>query len=183
MNDALAWIGQIVEWVGQFIPRWVILNTTEGAVKYVRGSRAVALGPGIWWYWPVTTKIEEYPTAFQADRLQTQTIVTTDDKVIVVGGMISYKVSDILPLVSQTHSALTTVANLALTAVHDVCCKMSWEELKGEQRKGTLDTKLRNAAKRLLSPYGVEVVDLVLVDLAPARVLKLLQSTSTEETH
>jgi regulator of protease activity HflC (stomatin/prohibitin superfamily) len=181
VDSALAWIGKIAAWLGDFIPRWVILDTTEGAVKYVRGCKAVALGPGIHFYWPVTTTLTHYPTAFQADRLQTQTLVTTDDKVIIVGAMISYSVTDILPLVAGTHSALTTVKNLAMTAVHDVCCRMSWEELKGEQRKGTLDTKLRNMAQRMLMRYGVKVEQLTLIDLAPARVLKLMQSTSNEE--
>jgi hypothetical protein len=94
---------------------------------------------------------------------------------------VSYSVTDILPLVAGTHSAVTTVKNLAMTAVHDVCCRMSWEELKGEQRKGTLDTKLRNMAQRMLTKYGVHVEQLTLIDLAPARVLKLMQSTSNEE--
>ena len=181
MDSALAWVGQIADWIGKFIPRWIILDTTEGAVKFLSGKTAVPLGPGIHWYWPVTTTITAYPTAFQADRLQTQTIVTTDDKTIIVGAMISYTVTDILPLVAGTHSAVTTVKNIAMTAVHDVCCRMSWEELKGEQRKGTLDTKLKNAAQRMLTRYGVHIEQLMLIDLAPTRVLKLMQSTSSEE--
>lgn len=182
MDSALAWIGQIAEWIGQFIPRWLILDTTEGAVKFVKGHTPVALAPGLHWYWPVTTKIREYPTAYQADRLPTQTIVTTDDKTIIVGAVVSYRVVDILPLVAHTHAAVTTVVNLSMTAVHDVCCRMSWAELKDEQRRSTLDTKLRNRAQRKLEEYGVRVEELVLVDLAPTRVLKLMQSTSREET-
>ena len=181
MDSALAWIGKIANWIGEFIPRWIIIDTTEGVVKFVKGKHPVALGPGIHWYWPVTTTVTMYPTAFQADRLQTQTIVTTDDKTIIVGAMISYSVVDILPLVAYTHSAQTTVKNLAMTAVHDICCRMSWEELKDEQRRGTLDTKLKNMAQRALTRYGVKIEQLTLIDLAPTRVLKLLQSTSSEE--
>lgn len=178
---AFDWISSLVEWFGKFFPRWVILDTTEAAVKFVRGSKPVALYTGVHWYWPVTTKLTEYPTAFQADRLPTQTITTADDVTIIVGSMISYTVEDILPLVSLTHSAPTTVANLALTAVHDVCCKMTWEDLKKEQQKGTLDTKLRNMAHKRLTKYGVKVDELVLIDMAKARVLKIMQSTSQEE--
>lgn len=181
MEGALAWIGQIAEWIGRFFPRWIILDTTQGAVKFVRGHSPIALGSGVHWYWPVTTTLTEYPTAYQADRLPSQTIVTTDDKTIILGAMISYSVTDILPLVAHTHSAITTVKNLAMTAVHDVCCRMSWEELKTEQRRGTLDTKLRNRAQRLLEGYGVKVEQLMLIDLAPARALKVLQSVSQEE--
>lgn len=181
MDSALAWIGQIFEWLGRFVPRWLVLDTTSGAVKFVRGKNPVALYAGIHWYWPLVTTVTEYPVAYQADRLPTQTIVTSDDKTVILGAMIAYRVPDLLPLVANTHSAITTVKNLALTAVHDVCCRMSWDELKTEQRKGTLDTKLRHAAIKLLKEYGVQVEQVMLIDLAPARVLKLMQSTSMEE--
>lgn len=178
---AFDWISSLIEWFGRFIPRWIILDTTEGAVKYVRGHKAVALGPGWHPYWPLTTKFTEYPTAFQADRLPTQTITTADGVAIIVGSMISYTVEDILPLVSQTHSAPTTVSNLALSAVHDICCRMDWATLQDEQRRGTLDTKLRNMAQKRLAKYGVNVDELVLIDMAKTRVIKIMQSTSQEE--
>lgn len=181
MDSALAWIGQIAEWVGKLIPRLMILDTTEGAVKYVRGSRPVFCGPGLHWYWPIVTTWSPSATARQADRLQAQTIVTTDDKTIVVAAIIVYTVTDLLTLLTTTYHAQTCVADITLTSVHDVCCQMSWEELKAEQRRGTLDTKLKNAAQRQLREYGVNVVKVMLTDLAPARVLKLLQSMSQQE--
>lgn len=176
MESALAWIGQIMEWIGRFFPRWVILDTTEGAVKFVHGSKAIALGSGIHWYWPLVTTLQQYPTARQADNLRTQTIVTMDDKVIVVGGMLVYEVADIEKLLAHTHNAATTVTDIALTAVHDVCCQLSWEDLKQEQRRGTLDTKLKNTTQKALNEYGVKVIKTMLTDLAPCRVVKLMQT-------
>ena len=180
IEQAFGWVGDLVRWVAQFVPRWVILDTTEGAVKFVRGSNPVALGPGIHWYWPMMTTFQSYPTARQADNLRAQTIVTEDDKVIAVGGMLVYEVADIEKLLAHTHNASTTVTDIALTAVHDVCCQLSWDALKTEQRKGTLDTKLKNTAQKALVEYGVKVIKLMLTDLAPCRVLKLMQSTSQE---
>lgn len=174
MNEALAWIGQLIDWVGRFVPRWVILDTTEGAVKYIRGSKVVALGAGIHWYWPLVTTWQTYPTARQADDLRSQTIVTMDDKTIIVGGMLVYEVKDIEKLLAHTHNPATTVTDIALTAVHDVCCRHTWEELKAGQRKGTLDTKLKNTAQDALSDYGVKVVKCMLTDLAPTRVIKVM---------
>lgn len=179
--DALAWIGQIIDWIGKFVPRWRILDTTEGAVKFVRGKKVIVLGPGVHWWWPATTLMNVYPTARQADRLPTQTMCTIDDKVIIVGGMLVYRVEDLGALLSTTHSAVTAIKDICLTAIHDVCCDLSWSDLKNEQRKGTLDTKLKNAAQKQLSEYGVKVIKLMLTDLAPCRVLKLSQSTAQEE--
>lgn len=176
MGEALAWIGYCVEWFGKFIPRWRVLDTTEGMVKFVRGKKVVVCGPGVHFWWPAVTVTNVYPTARQADRLPTQTMCTTDDKTIIVGGMLVYKVDDLGLLLSTTHSAVAAIKDICLSAVHDVCCSMSWAELKDEQQRGTLDTKLKNAAQKQLTEYGVKVVKLMLTDLAPCRVLKLSQS-------
>lgn len=203
MESALAWIGKIAEWVGQFFPRWIILDTTEGAVKFTgfltprparrllglllqcghteEDMRVTVCGPGIHWYWPATTNLQDYPTARQADNLPTQTVVTADDKTIAVGGMLVYQVEDLGLLLGTTHSAIKVVQDVALTAIHDVCCELTWEELKMGQRKGTLNTKLKNACQKQLGDYGVKVIKCMLTDLAPTRVLKLIQATQVDE--
>lgn len=196
MDSALAWVGQIAEWIGRFFPRWVILDVTEGGVKYVgyflprglrlrfRGfdgdMRVQILGPGLHWYWPATTKLQEHPTARQADNLPTQTIVTSDDKCVAVSGMLVYEVRDLGAFVTQTFSPMHLVQDISLTAIHDVCSNFTWEELKTKQQKGTLDTALKNAAHKQLEPYGIKVIKCMLTDLAITRVLRLIQTTSQD---
>jgi len=127
-------------------------------------------------YWPLTTDFLEYPVVRQAVTLREQTLVTTDDKTVVIGGMMIFRVPQLITLVGETYWPDQTVKDLSLTAVHDVCCKLSWDQLKDEQRRGTLDTKLKNEAQAALKAYGVEVVKLMLTDLAPCRVLRLVNT-------
>jgi hypothetical protein len=181
MDGALAWISQIAAWVGQFFPRWVILDTTEGAIKYVRGKHIKECHAGIHWYWPVTTTWVVYPTARQGDRLETQTMESSDGVTFLVGGILVSMVDDLTALITTTHSPADTIKDIALTAIHDVCCNMDWAQLKAEQRAGTLDTKLKNAAQKELKTYGVRVVKLMLTNLAKCRVYKMSQSTAQEE--
>lgn len=181
MSEALAWIGQIAEWVGRWIPRWEILDTTEGAIKYVGGSKVKVCKPGIHFYWPARTKFFTYPTARQTDRLETQTMTSKDGKTFMAAGTMTYRVADLMKLLPVTHSPTTTVIDLAMTALHDVLCKYDWAELQRKQRAGTLKTELRNVAQRGLEEFGVEVIMLKLNTLAPCRVIKVSQSTSTEE--
>lgn len=182
METAFAWIGQIASWIGQWIPRWQILDTTEGAIKYVKGKPRECGSGQVHWYWPVTTTWVVYPVARQTDRLETQTMETTDRVTFIVAGTITYSVHDIMALVSTTHSPSATVIELAASAVHDICCDFAWDELQKEQRKGTLKTKLRNEAQKQLKDYGVTVIKLQLTNLARARVIKLSQSIANEET-
>ena len=185
MESALAWIGQIAEWVGRFIPRLVILIPSLGAVRYTgrpfgRGMRVTAHGAGLHIYWPLVSVWDVYPVVRQTDDLRTQTITTADGKTIAAAGLITYEVDDLLKLLPTTFEPAKAISEITLTALHDVLSRMTWEDLAQEQRKGTLETKLRNAAKRQLDDYGVRVIRVQLTDLAPARVLKVYQSISAD---
>jgi regulator of protease activity HflC (stomatin/prohibitin superfamily) len=184
MNDALGWVGQLVEWVGQFIPRWEIVNTTQGAVKFVRGAKVVALAPGLHWYWPATTEFTVFPTARQATTLPSQTLLTSDGEVVAATAMIVFEVVDVADLVAHTYDPDNTVEDIAQAAVHDVLCQQSWKQLREQAHSRSLHTLLRQEAQRGLKPYGVRVLRVSLVDMAPCYVLRLMQSPldTTEES-
>jgi regulator of protease activity HflC (stomatin/prohibitin superfamily) len=182
MDSALAWIGQVAEWLGAFFPRWVVLDTATGAVKFVKGQPKFCEPGAVHWFWPVTTLWQTYPVVRQTDRLESQTIETTDGKTFIVAGTITYTVVDLMALLTQTHSATTNTRELAASAVHDICCEYTWDDLQSEQRKGTLKTKLKNEAQKQLTEYGVKVLKLQLTSLARCRVYKVSQSTASEET-
>jgi regulator of protease activity HflC (stomatin/prohibitin superfamily) len=180
MEGALAWIGQIAEWVGRFVPRWEIIPTTHGGVKFVKGHKVVPLGPGLHFFWPLVTELTTYPMARQAVDLRTQTFVTHDDKVIAVGGLIVYEIKDIAAILAHTYDPQETIRDITATAIHDVCCQKSWDELKAGQRSGSLDRDLRRETAKGLDSYGVKVLKTTLTDLAPCRVLKVISSSSKD---
>ena len=49
-----------------------------------------------------------------------------------------------------------------------------------QQRTGELDRKLKAEARKELERYGVRVLKMTLTDLAPVRVLKIVQATTTD---
>lgn len=181
MEAALAWIGQIAQWIGAFIPRWAILDTTQGAIKYVGGKHVVVCGPGIHFWWPARTTFIDHPTARQTDRLETQTMESADGKTFMVSGTITYRVVDLAALVTTTHSPYHAINDIAMCVVHDVCCELDWADLQSMQRRGTIKTQLRNEAQKQLRDYGIEVAKLQLNSIARCRVLKISQSTASEE--
>src|SRR4051812_18533290 len=142
--------------------------------------RLTPCGPGLHWYWPATTMMDTYPTKFQSDNLPSQTFETADNYTITVGGVVSYTVVDIEKALSETHSAMKTTQVLTLAAIHRVCCRMTLEQLKDEQRRGTLNTKLRNEAQAPLEKFGVKIDDCRLTDLAKSRALRVIQSTQND---
>jgi regulator of protease activity HflC (stomatin/prohibitin superfamily) len=180
MESALAWIGHIASWIGQWIPRWIIVTTTHGAVKFVRGHTVVTCAPGVHWYWPVLTMFLVHPIARQTANLRSQTVMTSDERTIAVGGMIVYEIADIEKIIAHTFDPDETIKDIAVSSVHDVCCQLSWAEIREYQRNGQLDTKLKKEARRDLERYGVRVLKMTLTDLAQCRVLKVINSTSQD---
>lgn len=181
MGSAFTWVTSLVEWLGAFIPRWVVLDTTEAAIKYVKGQPKYCAPGAIHWHWPATTVWSTYPIARQSDRLETQTMETADGVSFLVSGTLTYSVDDLEKLLPLTYSAMTTVIEIAQTAIHDVLCDLTWAEMHMAQRKGTIKTMLRLSAQRELSDYGVRVIRFKLNSLAKCRVYRLSQSNSSEE--
>jgi regulator of protease activity HflC (stomatin/prohibitin superfamily) len=177
MNEALAWIGQIAEWFGKFIPRWELLDVTHQAVKIVRGGkRIVVCKPGqVHYWWPVTTLWFAHPVARQTVNLPSQTITLSDGKSVAIGGLVVIEVKDIEQLLCKTFDPDDAIRDISLTSIHDTCCQLDWPALMEQQRTGELDRKLKSEAKKELDRYGVKVIKMSLTDLAPCRVLKLMQ--------
>jgi regulator of protease activity HflC (stomatin/prohibitin superfamily) len=180
MESAFAWIGAIVEWVGEFIPRRVIIDPTVRGIKFVGGKKVVVLEEGVHWYWPFWTRFAQHPIRRQAVDLRSQTLMTKDGKTIVVGGMVVYEVRDVEALFVQTYDTDQTVKDIALTAIHDTLAQMSWADIRKEQEHSVLNRLLREAVRKELNRYGVRVLKVSLTDLAPTRVIRLVQSQATD---
>jgi len=181
MDTALGWIGAVVEWLGRFIPRREILDSTQAAIKFVRGKPVYCPPEDVYWYWPWTTIWNDYPIANQVDRLETQVIESKDHVTFGASGTLRYEVIDLMALVPRTENPMSAIAEIASTALMDVLCDRTWEELLDMNRRGTLKTQLKNAAQRELSDLGVKVVRFKLNSLAKTRVFKISQSTASEE--
>jgi regulator of protease activity HflC (stomatin/prohibitin superfamily) len=174
VSEAFVWLSDLIKWFGEFFPRWRIVNTTKGAVKWVWGKRVVKLGPGWHVYWPFSTQFQMYPTARQATDLRPQVVTTADNRTVLVGGLITYEIVDIEAILARTYDPEETIADIALTAFHSVCCRKTWAELRDGQTSGMLDKEIRFVARKFLGPYGVRVLKTSLTDLAPTQVMKLV---------
>lgn len=178
MDAAFAWLGNIMTWFGDFIPKVVVLPTTDRAVKFVGGSRVVAMEPGFHVYWKFRTRWVQLPVVAQTLDLRPQKLVTADDKTVLIGSLVSYEINDITKALAETWNVDATIKDAVLRAGTRVVLAHDWEGLKNEARKGTLDTKLRGEAQKALEPYGVRVLEMSLTDLAPTKVYSLAQATN-----
>lgn len=181
MDGALGWISAVAEWFGQFVPRWVVVPTTHGAVKFVRGSRVVLLGPGLHFYWPLVTIFVLHPVAEQTTDLAAQTITTGDGRAALVRAVIAYEIENLETLIARNFDPDDTIKDIAAGVLHDVCSSYAtWGEFYDAARdKRRLARILLNDATTALRPYGVRVLRMSLLDLALCRVYRVVQATDT----
>ena len=116
MEAAFAWLGEIINWVGRWIPRLTIVTTTEGWVKFVRGKRVVSGSAGLVWHWPLITALQVFPVARDSINCKAQTITTPSGETILIEAVVIYEITDIEKLVAHTTSPTLTIEDVTLGA-------------------------------------------------------------------
>lgn len=195
IDSAFGWIGEIARWAAQFIPKWELLDVTHAGLKIVRGRWCVRAWRVVWlpqeiivcepdrvhWWWPLTTRWFEHPTARQTLNLKSQTITIRGGFSVIVGGLVVFKVRDIRKLLTETFDPDVAISDISLTAIHNVVVRFDWEALCNAHRDGTLDSQLKKEATQALSEtLGVTVLKVTLTDLAKVRVYKQVVATAQD---
>lgn len=177
--EAFAWFGQIMESLGKFVPRLLIVRATQGGVKWRWGKTPKALKPGIHWYWPLVSEVEVIVTARQSLNLPPQTLTTNDGRKLVVSAVVVYSVYDIVRAIGQVNwDVVTTASDIAQAAIVEVISSTDYQSLANGVTEDVEKRLTMTAAKRLRR-YGVKVHRCAVTDLAECRVIRLIQNDVT----
>lgn len=174
MDTAFSWIGQIMEWLGKWIPQIQLVRSTHGGVKFIRGWKIKEMKPGLHVYWPITTEVAILPTARQTHNLVTQVMMTKDRQQVVAGGVVVYTITNVVDALSENWDVSDTISDITMTAIVAVLTTWTLEELISKITTD-LEKELTTATRDRLKQYGVKVHKCALTDFSTCRVLKLLQ--------
>lgn len=172
MESAFGWLGHIIEWFGNFIPRVKIVRATHGGIKFRHGKKAIEIKPGICIYWPIVTEVDIFPVARQTHNLPSQVLTTRDGRKVVFDGILVYHVHDLVAAygaknwdVSDTINDITMCAVTSVIKSHDFSYLL--EHLTDEITK-----KLTQEARKKLKRYGIRVHLVGVTSFATAIVIK-----------
>lgn len=79
MTAALSWLNDLVQWLGRWIPRLVLIHPTHRGVRFGPSGRAVEVGPGLVVFWPITHDLVQVPVTTQSIQLCGQILPLHDD--------------------------------------------------------------------------------------------------------
>jgi regulator of protease activity HflC (stomatin/prohibitin superfamily) len=176
VEAAFAWIGDLVAWFAALIPRWDICRATHGGVKFVRGGKVRPIAPGIFWYWPAVTECVIVPAARQSFNIPPQSLTTKDGKTVLVSVVLVARIVDVVKALGQSWDVDDTVTEVGGAAAVGIVATRRWAELKSDLADGSINSEIEKRARRLLRPYGVQVIKGRFTDCAIHTVIRTIGS-------
>lgn len=156
-------------------PRVIIVRATHAGVKWKHGSKVVALKPGWYAYWPLTTEFEQVPVGRQSHTPPKQTLTTKNGDSVTAGVVVVYQINDIIQAIGKTNWDVdATVNDISQAAVVSVIASKTWNEIMELIQTGGMDDELKSAAKKELTQFGVLVKQCKLTDFAKCDVNKMV---------
>jgi len=153
----LDWLNDIIQALLQFFPRLAIVRATHGGIKWKWGYKVVEMKPGWRWYWPFTTEIEIVVVARQTLDLPPQALMTKDMKQVAVGGVVVYRISDVVQAIGERNWDVEgTLSAIAQAAIVEVVTKWTLSDLL-EHVSGEVEEELTEACRKQLRQFGVFV--------------------------
>jgi regulator of protease activity HflC (stomatin/prohibitin superfamily) len=170
VSIGLDWINDVAEWFGALIPDWDLLQVNESGVKYLPGGRVKVIKPGIYWYWPVTTKVETIDIKRQTLTFG-QRLTTKDEVTVQCNTVIVFTINDVEKALVDTYDFEDTIGEAAQKLTVKPIMSRTFEQILTDMADSNdMRNEVTRAARSLLSDYGVEVLDGYVCDFTETKV-------------
>lgn len=180
MENAFTWLNRIFDYLGQFVPKFLLVKCTQRAVKFVRGKPPKLIMPGLHIYWPLTTNVEKDEIVWRWDEFNPTTLTTLDRQPLSIGYTMCWRIVDMIRAYTECDILFDSLGEQAELPLAQIIHAKKYEEVRDMMaiplgKRGSLDGLLTRKVRREVKRFGVEV-DYCRVHFdAPSRVFKLLQ--------
>ncbi len=171
--SAFAWIGDLIEWVADWLPHWIQVDRNEQAVKHTgwRTRRAVIMQPGVRWYWPAFSQTEgPFKTVWQPLTTSTINVMDSEQTPVAARGFAVWRITDVLRFAVDHEDAAAMLDDLVCAAIREVLTAKPIAEVQKNERN-TTDRALLRAVEKLTEDIGVRIQLVRLTTFTRARML------------
>jgi len=181
--ELAALLSSFLQGLTAWLPRVVLVNVTQRAVRFRRGQEPVLLEPGFHWYLPLTTTVELTSILLDASEFKPTVLPTSDGKTVAIGFVIVWKIDpkNVIKAATTCDSPEGMIGEQGESLLPEIVAGHSNDELlariRGDRGMKTINSKLTADASSLLGEYGLTVVSARVNFLAPTKVFRLLTDT------
>lgn len=154
MGSLFQWFESIINWFGLFIPRRVIVRKTDRLIKFKWNGDVTEEMPGMRFYWPITTEIEEITIVRQPLNIKPFSLVTKDNIPVVVDATIVYKIDDAVQFISENWDSYTAISEAVSASLRNMLSKKTFKEI---QESDDIEHELTEITQEDTEDFGVEI--------------------------
>ena len=182
---AFEWLSKLMEALGKFIPRLVIVRYTHAGVKFKWGSEVIVMEPGLHMYFPLTTDVEIMPVARQTIKPKgTQSLLSKDGTQVSIGLVVKYSIENIRAALAENWDVEDTIKDVVSTAATQVITTQDFDFIH-KNLVSVIQPQITKSVTQELAEHGVKVKSIGITDFTSNKVYKILGDTQqglVEET-
>jgi len=169
--DAFDFLNDIMQWLGNWFPRWDLLQLNEAGVKHKPKGVIEVLTPGeIYWWWPVTTNVDTIEVKRQTLTFG-QRLTTKDDIPVQVNTVIVFTIDDVFKALVETRDFEDTVGEVAQKLTVRPIMGRTFTDIRSDMGESNeMRNEISRGARTLLKDYGLNVLDGYVSDFSETTV-------------
>jgi len=170
VESAFAWVGQIIEWLGSWIPRVIICQANEGGVRFRRGKIVKEIKPGVRCYLPALTTIVKDSTARRTWDLPPQKLTTKDGRTVMVSASIVGSICDVKKAFVDSYDIEgETIRDRGRKGIVPCVINRTFNEFL-EQMAEEAEKEATRLVRSALYQFGVKVEEVYFTDYVETKV-------------
>lgn len=150
---------------------WDILKHYERGVRLRKGVFKEVLEPGWHWKIPVLDQIIADNVVSRTSNMSAQALQTSDGKTVQVSGIIRFRIRDIVKALLEVEGVDDAVRDVSYLVIAEAVQSNTYDQV----RAAVFTEHLTKSARKIGWRYGLEVEQLGLSDISPAKTFILVK--------
>jgi len=167
------WLREILASLHEHLIPFVVIYEYENGGVFRLGQYHRTLGPGFHWRWPLVEAVFTEHMVVTTLALEPQTITTKDDRTVVVGGIVRYRICDVKDFLCEVSNQHDALRDTAMGAVLKQVRQLELRTLLDDPP----ENKIASDIRRLVKPFGISIDSFTFTDAAPIRTIRLITHT------
>lgn len=168
------WIREILSALHEHLIPFVVIVEYQNAAVLRLGKYHRTLGPGFHWKLPFADDVITENVFHTTLALEPQSITTSDDRNVVVAGIVRYCIKDVKPFVIEIGNQHDLLRDTSMGAVLKQVRQIDYTELLTKPPENAIASDIRRQVK----PYGMEIDSFTFVDIAQIRTIRIIGHTN-----
>lgn len=167
----LDWIVAFLDTITSWIPRIHKVPPTHRLVKWSKCGTGTLHGPGIIWYWPIVTEIEDVDIRWKTIVTHVQSVTMADRKTVSARVLVVWRPDDPLLAVGENEDYSDRVAETSQSVLVDVLGSIPSECLG---QVAVLNGTLTMSVRAEMSQLGIEVARCTFTELCESPAFRII---------